>query len=133
MAQQHPVELILLKQWASYLTIPVFVMDAAGDLIYYNEPAELLLGRSFDDQGELPLSDLATVFVTTALDGSPIAAEDLPIGIALLQRRPAHGRVRFVAFDGVARTIEATAFPVEGLGSRFLGAVSMFWETGTWK
>ncbi|MFN0146056.1 MAG: hypothetical protein ACKVT1_06065 [Dehalococcoidia bacterium] len=130
---QHAVELILLKQWASYLTMPIFVIDASGDLIYYNEPAEGLLGRRFDDHGELSVADMADIFVTTALDGSPIAADELPIGIALLQRRPAHGRLRFVAYDGVARTIDVTAFPVEGQGTRFLGAVAMFWETGTWK
>ena len=130
---QHAVELILLRQWASYLTIPIFVVDAAGDLIFYNEPAEALLGRRFDDQGPLPLAEIADVFVTTALDGSPIAAEELPIGIALLERRPAHGRVRFIGYDGVPRTIEVTAFPVEGQGARFLGAVAMFWETGSWK
>lgn len=130
---QHAIELILLRQWASYLTIPVFVIDAAGDLIFYNEPAEGLLGRRFDDHGALPLADIADVFVTTALDGSPLPPDELPIGIALLQRRPAHGRIRFIGYDGVARTIDVTAFPVEGQGSRFLGAVAMFWETGAWK
>lgn len=126
---QHPIELILIKQWAGYLTVPVFVMDAGANLVYYNEPAEALLGRNFDDVGEIAIAELATIFSTTAVDGSPMPSEHLPIGIALMQHRPAHGRLRFTALDGIPRLIEATAFPIEGQGGNFLGAVAMFWES----
>ena len=39
MAQQ-PIELILLKQVASQLALPIFLVNPGGDLLYYNEPAE---------------------------------------------------------------------------------------------
>jgi PAS domain-containing protein len=42
---QHDVELILMTQVASYLATPIFVVDPNGDLVYFNEPAEQLLGR----------------------------------------------------------------------------------------
>ena len=125
---QHPVEIILLKQWASYISLPVWVMDSDGTLVFYNEAAENLLGRQFAHAGEILLSEMAAIFNTTADDGSPVPAEKLPIGVALLEHRPAHGRVRFQALDNVPRTIDVTSFPIEGQGGRHLGAVAMFWE-----
>jgi len=40
----NEIELILMKQVASYLATPIFLVDRAGTLLYYNEPAEALLG-----------------------------------------------------------------------------------------
>jgi hypothetical protein len=54
--------------------------------------------------------------------------EDIPLAAAVLHRRPAHGALRILGSDGVDRTIEATAFPLEGGRGRLLGAVAMFWE-----
>jgi PAS domain-containing protein len=125
---QHPVEIILLKQWASYISLPVFVMDVEGTLVFYNEPAEDILGRRFDDAGEIHLSGLSAIFRITALDGSAIPPEKIPIGIALLEHRPAHARVKFLGLDGVNRTIDVTALPIEGQARRHVGAVAMFWE-----
>ncbi len=127
MAQQ-PVELILLKQWAGYLTLPVWLMDGRGNLLYYNEPAEGLLGVRFEEAGEIHADQLAEYFQTTAVDGAPFPNEKLPVVVALQQRIPNHATVRVMGFDGVWRTLAVTAFPVEGQGARHLGAVAMFWE-----
>ena len=127
MAQQ-PVELILIRQWASYLTLPIFLAGVDGNLLYYNEPAEALLGRRYDEAGEMPIAELASIFVTTDEDGSPLATEALPLSIALLKHRPAHRRYRIRGLDGIWRLIETTAFPLEGQGGRHLGAVAIFWE-----
>jgi PAS domain-containing protein len=125
---QQPIELILLRQLASSLAMPVWLMGDNGDLLFYNEPAEPILGRRFDEAGEMPGEELATMFQTTAEDGSPIDAHDLPVNIALTQRRPAHLWFRIRGLDGIWRKIEVTAFPVEGQGGRHLGAVAIFWE-----
>ena len=125
---QKEVELILLRQWASHLNMPIFLVDREGKLLYYNEPAEVLLGRSFDEAGEMPAADLSSLFETTDEDGSPIPSSDLPLGIALTQRRPAFRRIRFKALDGVPRLIEIVAFPLDGQGGHWLGAVAIFWE-----
>ena len=125
---QQPIELILTRQWASYLAVPVWVMGENGDLLYYNEPAEAVIGRRYDEAGEMPGEELARIFQTTAADGSPIAAEVFPLNVALMERRPAHMRLRIQGLDGVWREIEATAFPLEGQGGRHLGAVALFWE-----
>jgi hypothetical protein len=52
---QKEIELILLRQWASHMTLPIWVTGLNGDLIYYNEPAEALLGVRYDEAGEMPL------------------------------------------------------------------------------
>ncbi len=125
------IELILLRQCASHLAMPVWLMGSSGELLYYNEPAEPILGRRFDEAGEMPGEELAAMFQTTADDGAPLDAGALPINIALAERRPAHLPFRIKGLDGVWRSIEVTAFPIEGQGGRHLGAVAIFWETHT--
>ncbi len=45
---QKEIELILLRQCASHLAMPIWLMGENGDLLYYNEPAEPILGRRFE-------------------------------------------------------------------------------------
>ena len=124
----HDVELILMKQVASYLAVPIFLVDTAGTLVYYNEPAELLLGERYDETGEMPLEEWGTVFVPTDRNGMPLAAEDLPLAIAVQQGHPAHGQISITGLDGVVRHLSVTAFPLVGQSNRNLGAVAIFWE-----
>lgn len=128
---QHPVEMILIRQWASYLTMPVFVIGADGLLAYYNEPAEILLGRTFDEAGEMPLHELGTIFEITDENGGPIGIKEFPPAIAWMEHRPAHGRVRYRALDGPWRLVDVTAIPLEGHDAQHLGAVAIFWEVNS--
>ena len=36
---QQPIELILLRQWASYMAMPIWIADSDENVLYYNEPA----------------------------------------------------------------------------------------------
>jgi PAS domain-containing protein len=108
--------------------MPIFLVDTAGNLVFYNEPAEALVGRRFEETGEIPLEDWSTAFSPTAEDGTPIPRERLPLVIALHKRQATHRAFRIRSFDGVPRLIEVTAFPLEGQGGRQLGAVAIFWE-----
>jgi PAS domain-containing protein len=128
---QQPIELILTRHWASYLAVPVWVVSESGDLLYYNEAAEVVIGRRFDEAGEMPGPELATIFQTTAVDGSPLESKELPINIALLERRPVSTRLRMCGLDGFWRVVDAAAFPIEGQGGRQLGALAIFWEVET--
>jgi hypothetical protein len=40
----HPIQIILTRQLAGYLSVPTFLVDPNGTLLFYNEPAEVLLG-----------------------------------------------------------------------------------------
>jgi PAS domain-containing protein len=125
---QQAIEVILMRQLASYLAMPIFLVDPAGNLLFYNEPAEVLLGHRYEETGEMPLAEWAQIFQPTSADGSPLPLESLPLVIALQQHRAAHLAFQIRGLDGVHRMIEATAFPLEGQGGRYLGAVALFWE-----
>jgi len=113
------------------MAMPIWLMGPDGDLLYYNEPAESILGASFDESGPMPGDELAERFLTTAWDGSPLSADELPINIALKKRKPAHLPMRIQGLDGIFRKIEVTAFPIIGREGRHLGAVAIFWEAGS--
>jgi PAS domain-containing protein len=125
---QQPVELILMRQLATYLSMPVFLVGADEQLLYYNEAAEVLLGRPYSEVGQMAVRDIVSIFHVVDEDGAPLAWERLPIAIAVRERRPAHRRVHYHALDGVRHHIEVTAFPLEGQAGRHLGAVAIFWE-----
>ncbi|MGH2453713.1 MAG: PAS domain-containing protein [bacterium] len=123
----QPIELILMRQLAEYLVMPIFLVDPAGDLLFYNEPAEEMLGRRFDEAGPMPAAEWSTAFSQRDDDGAPIASDHLPLMIALRQHRPAHRTFWITGHDGVARRLGVTAFPLEGSAGRHLGAVALFW------
>ena|SRR3972149_8602096 len=125
---QKEIELILMRQCASHLAMPIFVVGSDEKLLFYNETAEALLGRRFDEADEMALADLPALFHLTAEDDTPLSLDSFPLGIALRQGRPAHRRLRYRALDGEWRTVEVTAFPLVGQGGRRLGAAAVFWE-----
>ena len=126
---QHEVEVILLRQVASYLAMPIFLVDPEGTLVFYNEPAERLLGYRFDETGAMPIDEWSTVFVPCDDEGEPIPAVDLPLGIALARGEPAHGTMWIDALDDKTHHITVTALPLIGQHDRKLGAMAIFWET----
>jgi PAS domain-containing protein len=125
---QKDIELILLRQWASHLTMPIFLAGADGALLFYNEPAEVLLGVRFDEAGEMPATRIARIFKTKNEDGTPMPSDELPLMVALKQRRPVQRVVRYEGLDGRARKVEVTAIPLTSQGGQDLGAVVFFWE-----
>ncbi len=110
------------------MATPIWIAGTRGQLLYYNEPAEALLGKRFDEAGEMRLQDLPKIFETTTPEGKPISEDDLPLGKALRQRQPAHLRVRITALDGQTRLLDITAVPLLVQGGHYLGAMAMFWE-----
>ncbi len=128
MAQQE-IELILARQLASSLAVPVLVVDARGDTLYYNEPAEGIFGRNFDELDALPFEERAAILAPLDRDGRPLPPDELPGMIAMRDRRPAHGVLRICGLDGVQRPVEATGLPLESAGGRLLGAMVILWRT----
>ncbi len=120
--------LILARDLTSRLATPAFVVDAAGTLAYFNEAAEPVLGASYAEAGELPAGGWATEWDPRDLDGTPLPLEDLPLGIAFREGRPAHRPLRIYGADGVTRDIEVTAFPLSARPDEILGAIAVFWE-----
>ena len=126
----YEVEVILMRQLASYLAMPIFLVDPDGTLLYFNEPAELLLGRRYEETGEMPADEWSTVFTPTTEEGEPLPPESLPLVIALRERHPAHAVFWIEGLDGGRHHLSVTAFPLVGQHDRHLGAVAVFWEIG---
>ena len=123
------IELILAQQLTSYLSMPIFVIDSQGTLVFYNEHARLILGRRFEETGEMPISALASLFETTDEDGTPLPKDELRITIALVEGQPAHRSFWIRGLDNVSRHIDATSFPLIAQDNRSQGAITIFWES----
>ena len=124
---QHPVEIIMARGFVSNLATPAFLVGVDGTLVFYNEAAGELLGVGFEEAGPMSATEWSARFDPAAADGSDLALEELPLGVALVQGRPAHGRLRIQAATGERRTIEATAFPIVGHEGQS-GAIAIFWS-----
>lgn len=126
MAQQE-IEIILARQLASYLAVPIFLVGPDGALLYYNEPAEGILGKRFDETGRMPVEEWSAMFEPTDESGSPLDPDELPLVVALKEGRLAHRPLWIQGNDGTRRAIEVACFPLQGQGNRSLGAVAVFW------
>ena len=126
---QHPVEMILVRQLASYLFVPVVVFDTTGTVVFYNEPAERILGVRFEETGRIDREEAdRLVELTDDPDAGPEDSER-PLDAALQQRRPAYARRWLLRrADRVRLQVELTVFPIIDHEERLLGAMAMFWE-----
>jgi PAS domain-containing protein len=123
-----PIQFILIRQLAGYLGVPLLLVDRKGDLLFYNEPAEAILGRRFEETGAMPAKTWASIFTPLDEQGEPIPPENLPLMIALTTQRPVHRRLYLHGLDGVRRHLEVATIPIVGLQGEFLGAASLQWE-----
>jgi len=124
---QREVGLILIRQLASGMAVPMLIADETGDLLFFNEPAEVLLGQRFDEIGEMQLDQRRRIFSFRDEQGNPLPDDQPPLVVALRERRPVHRRVWARGFDGIDRELEVTAFPLLGGGGHLIGGVAMFW------
>ena len=123
------VEVILTRLLAGYLATPILLVDPEGTLLFFNEPAEVLLGKRFDETGEMPASAWSALFAPTDRLGLPLPAHEFPLLSALAERRPAHRALWIRGLDGIRRYIDVMALPLIGLEDLSLGVVAALWET----
>jgi len=126
--RQKHLALILAREFAANLSTPTLVADARGYLVYYNEAAELVVGRRFSDAGEASLDEWVGAFEPRTDSSEPLPAERRPARIALDEHRASHLRYRVTSADGVEREIESTAFPVFARTDEFVGIVAIWWR-----
>ncbi|HEY3073077.1 MAG TPA: hypothetical protein VGJ46_09680 [Candidatus Limnocylindrales bacterium] len=126
--EQRPIELILARQLAAALAVPVLLIDGRGDTLFFNEPAELIIARRFDEIDELSFEQRAATLAPRDEAGQPLPAEQLPGKVAMRERRPTHGLFHIHGYDGVLRAVEATAIPIESAGGHVLGAMVILWR-----
>jgi PAS domain-containing protein len=123
----YEIEIILNRQLADCLSIPVFITDIHGNLIFYNEPAEEILGKRYEDTGEMPVAMWGTIFKPFDENGTALAPEELPLVQTLQDCTPHHKTFWIESLQGKKEKISVTSYPIIGRNSRFLGAVAIFW------
>jgi PAS domain-containing protein len=130
MAIEHP-ELIVMRQLASYLAMPIFVQDADGNLVYFNEPAEPILGRRFDETGALTREELWELFRPSDADGGALSFQNSPFQMVRDDGEAMHARFRLRGMDGITRLVEGTVIPLTNRDGETVGNFAVFWEQNT--
>lgn len=127
MAQKHLI-LILARELASNLATPTLIADAEGNVVFYNEAAEAVIGGPFSEMGEMGIDDLAESYAPRNPEGERLPVERLPGRVALDERRASHVKIWITSRDGVDREVGVTAFPLFAHADEFVGAVVIFWR-----
>jgi PAS domain-containing protein len=127
MAAQKPLELILARNLLTSLSTPAFLLDEHAALVFYNEAAGALLGRSFEDAGRMSPDEWISTHGPLDDDGKPIPLDDLPGTQAVRQGRPEHGIYRLRSAGGTEHEIESSTFPIVASEEGSSGAMILFW------
>src|ERR1051325_9994363 len=122
----YDIEIILNRQLADCLSMPVFITDTAGNLIFYNEPAEKILGRRFEETGEMNIETWSTIFKQQDEQGHLLKPEEQPLVRTLRDQYPYHKTFCIFSLKGEPETISVTSYPIIGRTGKFLGAVAIF-------
>ena len=125
----YDIEIILNRQLADCMSIPVFITDTVGNLIFYNESAEEILGKRFEDTGEMPVEQWANDFKPVDDKGNALSPDDLPLVKTLKHGTPFHKSFQIQSMQGQAQKISVTSYPIIGRTGVMLGAVALFWKS----
>lgn len=125
--KQRHIALILARDLAAAVTSAMLLVDADGDLVFFNEAAERILGRPYAE-AQMSRADLARTFKPLDADGRPIPLADLPIAAAFRTGVPTHGHLRIEASDGETKDLEVVAVPLFARIDEPVGGLAVFWE-----
>jgi PAS domain S-box-containing protein len=120
--------LILARELAANLATPMFLIDAGGTLVYFNEAAELMLGKSYGEIGGITALEFGTMLKLEKVDGTPMRRRDSPAGVAFYEREPAHRTLLATTLDGTRHPFEVTAYPLFGHVGDMHGVLTVFWR-----
>jgi PAS domain-containing protein len=124
---QKPLELILARNLLTSVTTQSFLVARDGALLFYNEAAGAMLGRPFEDVGQLDANEWTQSFGPLDENDEPIPLEDLPLTQALRDGRPAHAEFSVRDSKGAKHRIAASAMPIVGHADGASGAMVIFW------
>jgi PAS domain-containing protein len=128
---QKPLELILARNLLTSISTPAFLVDDRGTLVFYNEAAAAVLGRSFEEAGQMTAEQWTAAFGPLSSEGNPLEFDEVSLTKAIRAGRPAHGSFRIRTSKDPQQPIEAAAFPIVANPEGSSGAMIMFWpQTG---
>ena len=120
--------LILARELAANLATPMFLIDASGMLVYFNEAAELMLGKSYAEVGGISANEFGAMLELGNVDETPMRRRDSPAGVAFYEREPAHRRLLATTLAGTRQPFEVTAYPLFGHVGDMHGVLTVFWR-----
>jgi PAS domain-containing protein len=120
----QPLVVILARNLVSAVTVPGFVTDEEGTIVFYNDAAGELLGRRFEETGSLSREEWAAIGPVDEA-GNPLHTS-APLTHALKDNAPAHQRFRICSDARGVIMVETSAFPLSAADG-FHGVVVMFW------
>lgn len=124
---QRNLVLILARAFAAQIATAVFLLDEDGTIIYYNEAAERLTGRPFIEGAGMSAAEWMSASEPRDDVGELIAMENLPLGITMLKREPAHGLLTITSRDGMPLRIENATFPLFAHTEDYVGTFAIVW------
>jgi PAS domain-containing protein len=127
MSSPKAIQMILARQLASCVATPILLVDTAGTLVFYNEPAEDILDQRFEETGEIPADEWNDLVTVADEDRNPLPPDERPMRAALLSRQPVSRRMWSKHRTGPWQRIQVTAIPLVGEGDHLLGVMNVFW------
>lgn len=124
----QPLPLILARNLVASITVPGFIADADGNVVFYNDAAGELLGRRFDETGCLSREEWSEIGPLDA-EGNQLDWDALPLTTALRDNRPAHQRFRICTDSSNLLVVETSAVPLTAADGHH-GAIVVFWPAG---
>jgi PAS domain-containing protein len=124
----RPLELILARNLLTNISIPAFLVDNRGGLVFYNEAAESLLGMPFQQARNMDPEQWRARFGPLDSARERIPFEEEPTTIVLREGRPVHAPLYIRSADGELHHIEVSAFPL-ARNEETTGAIGIFWRT----
>lgn len=120
--------LILARELAANLATPMFLIDANGTLVFFNEAAELMLGKRYGEVGAITALEFGAMLDMAYLDGTPMRRRDSPAGFAFYRHEPCHRALLATTLDGARHQFEVTAYPLFGHVGDMHGVLTVFWR-----
>ena len=123
---QHPLDLILARNLMTVMETPAFLVDHQGAMVFFNEAAGQMLGKSFEEIGRLNREEWNKIGPVDA-EGREVHDRKMPLAIALREGKPAHGRFHICTDQARIIEVESSALPLHSNGD-FHGALVVFWS-----
>lgn len=116
------IEFILARQLSEYLSSPIAIVDHNGRMIYYNESAEFILGKKFNESGEIESREWDERFYDESRT-TMIKMLDLPFLKVLSGRAIIEGEYWMRSFEEMDQKVRVICIPLVGMAQRELGAI----------
>jgi PAS domain-containing protein len=124
-SEDHPLELIMARNLVSIISLAAMIVDADQRIVFYNDAAADIVGSPFEEIGTMPQEEWNARYGPFNEYGVPVPPDELPLGIAVREGRPAYARLMIRGESGPLE-VETGALPLVG-PTGYHGAIVIFW------